>query len=140
MSERLPRSEAELGDLADFYAQHDVSEDIEAGDVVTPEPMVTASLRLPAEVLDKLRAEAADRGVRYTTLIRDVLIAHVTAGRPSSRALASRLDRLEREYDLRLRRLEDAQRHRTEIASEGAVAYTATPADTDAASSADDRQ
>lgn len=138
MSERLPRSEVELRDRADFYADHDVSDDIDAGDVVTPEPMVTTSLRLPGDVVDKLRAEAADRGIRYTTLIRDVLIAHVTEQQPSPRALASRLDGLEREYDRRLRRLEDAQRHGVKIASEDAGTYTATHAGADAASSADD--
>lgn len=125
--------------LAEFYSNHDVSEEIDAGDVVTPEPMVTTSLRLPRDIVDRLRAEAAARGIRYTSLIREVLVAHVTGREPSSRALASRLDGLEREYDRRLRRLEDAQRHMSEIASEGTAEYTATqPAGTDAASSADD--
>lgn len=47
MSDQLPRSEADLRDLADYYADrdladyyadHDVSEEIGSGDVVTPEP------------------------------------------------------------------------------------------------------
>lgn len=129
MSDQLPRSEADLPELADFYSDHDVSDEIDAGEVVTPEPMVTTSLRLPSDIVERLRAEAAARGIRYTSLIRDVLIAHVTEGEPSSGALASRLDELEHEYDRRLRRLEDAQRHMSEIASEGTAEYTATRPD-----------
>ena len=124
MSDQLPRSEAELRDLADFYATRDVSDDITAGDVVTPAPMVTTSLRLPEDLVDRLRAEAAARGIRYTGLIRNKLIAHVADDEPSSRTLASRLDRLEREYGHRLQRLEDAQRQMSKIASETAAPYT----------------
>lgn len=127
MNEQLPRSETELEELDAFYSTYDTSEEIDAGEVVTPEPMATTSLRLPGEVVERLRAEAANRGIRYTTLIREVLMSHVTAGELSSRALASRLDELEQEYDRRLRRLEDAQRHVSEIASEGTAQYTATP-------------
>lgn len=130
MSDQLPRSEADLRDLADFYAARDVSDDIAAGDVVTPAPMVTTSLRLPSDVVDRLRAEAAARGVRYTRLIRDVLVTHVMHDESSSQALASRLDGLEREYGRRLQQLEDAQRHIAEIASEATATYGATPSDT----------
>jgi predicted DNA-binding protein len=136
MSDPLPRSDAELEELAAFYSTHDTSDEIDAGQVVTPEPMITTSLRLPGELVDRLRAEAAERGIRYTTLIREVLMSHVTEGEPSSRALAARLDGLAREYDRRLRQLEDAQRHMSEIASEGTAQYTATPpAGTDAETS-----
>lgn len=126
MSDQLPRSEADLRNLADFYSNHDVSEEIEAGEGVTPEPMVTTSLRLPSEIVDRLHAEAAARGVRYTSLIRDVLVAHVTEEEPSTQTLASRLDGLEVEYGRRLRRLEDAQRHMSEISSEHVTEYHAT--------------
>jgi predicted DNA-binding protein len=91
--------------------------------------MITTSLRLPGEVVDRLRAEAAEQGIRYTSLIREVLVAHVMEPEPSSRALASRLDGLEREYDRRLRRLEDAQRHIAEIASDDTAQYRTTPPD-----------
>lgn len=126
MSQELPRSEEELEELRDFYSTHDTANEIDAGEVVTPDPMITTSLRLPGEVVDKLRAEAADRGIRYTTLIRDLLMSHVAEGEPSARALASRLDGLEREHDRRLRQLEDAQQHMPEMASEGTAKYTAT--------------
>lgn len=131
MSNQLPRSEPELEELASFYATHDVSDEIGAGEVVTPEPMITTSLRLPGVVVEKLRTEAANLGIRYTSLIRDVLVAYVTEPELSSQVLASRLDGLEQEYDRRLRRLEDAQRHISEIASDSAAAYTAMPHDTD---------
>lgn len=127
MSEQLPRSEKELEELDAFYSASDTSNEIDAGEVVTPQPMTTTSLRLPGEVVRRLRAQATNRGIRYTTLIREVLMSYVTDEGPSSRALASRLDGLEREHDRRLRRLEDAQRHMSEIASEGTAQYTATP-------------
>jgi hypothetical protein len=43
MSEKFPMPEAKLDELATFYGAHDVSEEIEAGEVVTPQPMVTVA-------------------------------------------------------------------------------------------------
>lgn len=92
-----------------------------------PSPRVTTSLRLPSDIVERLRAEAASRGIRYTSLIRDVLVAHVAEPELSSRALESRLDDLERKHDRRLRRLEHAQRHTTQLASEGMEDDAARP-------------
>ena len=134
MSDQLPRSEADLRDLADFYADHDVSEEIGSGDVVTPEPMVTTSLRLPSDIVERLRAEAAARGIRYTSLIRDVLLAYLEEAEPSSRTLEARLDDVERDHDRRLRRLEDAQRQTAQMASDRAGDYAVAPENDDVAS------
>lgn len=71
--ETLPRSPEELEDLASYYAEHDVSEEIEQGHVVSA-PMVTTSLRLPKPVVEILKADAARRGVPYTKFVRDILI------------------------------------------------------------------
>ena len=71
--ETLPRSQEELEGLASYYAEHDVSDEIEQGHLVSV-PMVTTSLRLPKSVVEVLKADAARRGVPYTKFVRDILI------------------------------------------------------------------
>jgi hypothetical protein len=55
------------------------------------------------------------------------LVTHATGEEPSPRALESRLDELEREYERRLRRLED--RRATQVASDGTAEYAVMPDD-----------
>jgi predicted DNA-binding protein len=117
MSERLPMPEGTLEELADFYATHDASEEIEAGEVVTPQPMVTTSLRLPSHVVEALRDEAEQRGIRYTRLIRNLLVSYVSESSLSFQALASQMLSFEREISRRLERLEDLEERLIELAS-----------------------
>ncbi len=96
MSERLPRSSEELESLARHYDDTDASDEIAEGRIVTPEPMVTTSLRLPRSVVEQLRREAGRRGMRYTTLLREVAEQHVTGSsavdQPASSATLERLE------------------------------------------------
>ena len=69
----LPRSAGELEGLADYYDAHDTSADMEHGKWVDPRPMKTTSLRLPTEVVDALKNLAREQGVRYTTLVREII-------------------------------------------------------------------
>jgi hypothetical protein len=66
-----------LAELAEHYDNTDLSENIEAATWEEPEqlaePMVTYALRLPKPVIDALRAAAADRGVKVSTLMREWL-------------------------------------------------------------------
>lgn len=71
--ESLPRSEEELDELASHFSNHDVSAEIEEGQLIAA-PMVTTSLRLPKPVVDQLKADAARQGVPYTKFVRKILI------------------------------------------------------------------
>lgn len=98
MSEQLPRPADELDRLARHYDDTDAADEIAAGRTVAPQPMITTSLRLPRAVVDELRREAARRGVRYTSLLREIVERHVVGTfdeAPSSAALA----RLEAKVD-----------------------------------------
>jgi predicted DNA binding CopG/RHH family protein len=72
-AETLPRSAGELDDLASYYDTHDTSTEMEHGHWVDPRPMQTTSLRLPTDVVDALKARAHRRGIRYTTLLREII-------------------------------------------------------------------
>lgn len=74
--EGLPRSREELEDLAQYYSDHDVSEEVTAGELIS-EPMATTSLRLPDSVIRSLKADAKKQGVPYTRLVRQILVEHV---------------------------------------------------------------
>lgn len=82
--ETLPRSREELEDLASYYGDHDVTEEIEQGQLVSV-PMVTTSLRLPKPVVDELKADAAQRGVPYTKLVRDIVVERTRLNDSSKR-------------------------------------------------------
>lgn len=72
-TESLPRPAEELEALAEYYSTHDTSSEMEDGEWVDPRPMQTTSLRLPADVLDAVKALAQARGQRYTALIREII-------------------------------------------------------------------
>jgi CopG antitoxin of type II toxin-antitoxin system len=95
--EHLPRPAAALDQLADYYDTHDTSADMEGGEWVEPGPMVTTSLRLPADVINELKRQAQARHVRYTTYIRAIL-ERAASGSPSVELsdITERLKRIER--------------------------------------------
>lgn len=95
--EHLPRPATELDQLADYYDTHDTSADMENGEWVEPGPMVTTSLRLPADVINELKRQAQTRHVRYTTYIRAILERAANGGPPQELAdITERLKRIER--------------------------------------------
>lgn len=71
-----------LAELVEHYERTDLAEHIEAATWEEPdlpaEPMVTYALRLPKPVIDALRAAAADRGVKVSTLMREWLEERLT--------------------------------------------------------------
>ncbi|GLZ35970.1 hypothetical protein Lesp02_81570 [Lentzea sp. NBRC 105346] len=65
--------EKDLTKLAEHYDTTDLSSELEHAELdetVDPDPMITTSLRLPKSVLDRVRARAADEGVKPTALMR----------------------------------------------------------------------
>ncbi len=80
--EQLPRPEAELERLAEYYDTHDTSAEMEPGRWVEPQPMATTSLRLPVEVIDQLKRQAQD-GISGTpaTCDRSWSVPPAVAGR-----------------------------------------------------------
>jgi len=66
-----------LTELIEHYDNADLAEGIESATWEEPEsvaePMVTYALRLPKPVIDALRAAAADRGVKVSSLMREWL-------------------------------------------------------------------
>lgn len=95
MNEKLPRSEAELQSLADYYDNHDTGSEMTDGQWVEP-PMVTTSLRLPKPLVDALKAEAGHQHIRHTALMRRVLAAYVEGATVQPAEIIDRLDRIER--------------------------------------------
>jgi len=94
-TESLPRPVDELAALAEHYDTHDTAAEMERGEWVDPRPMKTTSLRLPAEVVEALKALAQARGVRYTAFLREVLEHAVSApGAPDHDELAGIQERL----------------------------------------------
>lgn len=69
----------ELQRLRDHYDTHDAGDEMADGEWEGPgpDPMVTTSLRLPKSVLDQVRAQARQLGVRPTSLIRRWVEAQV---------------------------------------------------------------
>jgi hypothetical protein len=95
--EQLPRPEAELERLAEYYDTHDTSAEMEPGRWVEPQPMATTSLRLPVEVIEELKRQAQARHVRYTSYVRSILERAARGGGPPEIAdITERLERIER--------------------------------------------
>ncbi|MDN5915042.1 MAG: hypothetical protein L0I76_08035 [Pseudonocardia sp.] len=93
-------------ELRDHYDTTDTSDQMDGGTWETdvdPNPMVTTSLRLPKDVLDWVREQAAEQHTKPTALIRQWIEQRqaisrrphklVTGGRPAE--LEERLQRLE---------------------------------------------
>jgi predicted DNA-binding protein len=95
-SETLPRPAGELDDLASYYDTHDTSAEMEHGQWVDPRPMQTTSLRLPKDLVEELKARAHRRGMRYTTLLREIIESAVHNEPTDSDDLAQINDRLAR--------------------------------------------
>ena len=96
-SEQLPRSAAELEELAEYYGSHDTIGEMEHGEWVEPQPMATTSLRLPADVIDQLKRQARARHVRYTSYVRSILERTARGDAlPEIADITERLERIER--------------------------------------------
>jgi hypothetical protein len=65
-----------LDELADYYGERDISEEIEAAELERHEPdprdrvMIVSSVRLPKHTMDRVREAAMDQGVKPTALMR----------------------------------------------------------------------
>jgi hypothetical protein len=95
--EQLPRPEAELERLAEYYDTHDTGAEMEPGRWIEPQPMATTSLRLPVEVIEELKRQAQARHVRYTSYVRSILERAARGGGPPEIAdITERLERIER--------------------------------------------
>lgn len=95
-NESLPRAADELEALALHYGAHDTSAEMDDGVWVEPVPMVTTSLRLPADIIEALKDQARTNHVRYTAHLRSIL-EQAARRQPSELArIAERLDRIER--------------------------------------------
>jgi predicted DNA binding CopG/RHH family protein len=96
-NEQLPRSAAELEQLASYYNSHDTSTEMEHGEWVEPQPMATTSLRLPTDVISQLKLQAKARHVRYTSYVRSILERAARGESPPEIAdITERLERIER--------------------------------------------
>jgi hypothetical protein len=96
MNERLPRAEAELEALAEYYDGHDTGPEMEGDGQWVEPPMVTTSLRLPKPLVDALKAEAGHQHIRHTALMRKVLSAYVAGDAAQPAEIIDRLERIER--------------------------------------------
>jgi hypothetical protein len=95
--EQLPRPEAELERLAEYYDTHDTGAEMEPGRWIEPQPRATTSLRLPVEVIEELKRQAQARHVRYTSYVRSILERAARGGGPPEIAdITERLERIER--------------------------------------------
>lgn len=68
-------NENKLARIADYAETHYFADEMNAGRWIDatepdPDPMVSTSIRLPKSLLDWLRNQAAERGVKHTALIR----------------------------------------------------------------------
>ena len=96
-NEQLPRSAAELEQLASYYNSHDTSTEMEHGEWVELQPMATTSLRLPTDVISQLKLQAKARHVRYTSYVRSILERAARGELPPEIAdITERLERIER--------------------------------------------
>jgi predicted DNA binding CopG/RHH family protein len=96
----LPNSIGLLKEIADYYDKTDTSAFMEAGEWVDPKPMATTSLRLPADVIARLKDQAARHNVRYTSYVRSILEQASNDQKPNElpselAKIAQRLDRIE---------------------------------------------
>ena len=65
------KREQDPAKLAEHYDTTDLSSELDRAEFdETSDPMITTSLRLPKSVLDRVRALAADEGVKPTALMR----------------------------------------------------------------------
>ncbi|WP_328996549.1 BrnA antitoxin family protein [Kribbella sp. NBC_01245] len=94
--ERLPRSEAELEELATYYGETDTAEEMDRDGVWVEPPMVTTSLRLPKPLMDAIRAKAGEQHIRHTALMRDILTAWFSSDQTQPSEIIDRLERIER--------------------------------------------
>jgi hypothetical protein len=68
--------ERELNDVAKYYDTHDISQEIADAELERHEPtpadqvMIVSSIRLPKATMDKVRALAAELGLKPTALMR----------------------------------------------------------------------
>lgn len=84
-------------ELADHYDRHDTAEEMNGGrweTDVSPEPMITTSLRLPQRLMADVRADARRRGMKPSALIREI-IEQGLGGVPRQRDLEQRVRALE---------------------------------------------
>lgn len=80
---------------------------MEQGTWVEPPPMVTTSLRLPAEVIIELKRQAQARHVRYTAYVRSILERAANGARqPDMADITERLERIDRAVTAGNRKLE----------------------------------
>ena len=85
-----------LEEIARYYDTTDTSALMTNGKWVDQKPMTTTSLRLPTEVIDRLKGLAAQSNVRYTSYVRTILEKASLSEPPGElRAIAERLDRIE---------------------------------------------
>lgn len=84
----------ELEELASYFRTRDTRDDPveEQGN----EPMVTASLRMPRELFERIKRDAQQRGVRHTTHIRELLEQGVNGQSATPDELAEIRDQLDR--------------------------------------------
>lgn len=69
-----------MAELANYFDNTDLSAEVEESmfdDTIDPAPMVGITVRLPAAVLNKVREQAVERGVKATALIREWVEASV---------------------------------------------------------------
>ncbi|WP_017592121.1 hypothetical protein [Nocardiopsis potens] len=79
----MAKDREELERLAERFETEDQSAAIERAerdDSAAVEPMVVTSLRLPKPVMDAVRDQAAERGVKPTQLIREWVEERAVAG------------------------------------------------------------
>lgn len=117
-AEKLPRPVDELEALATYYDEHDTADEMEDGRWV--EPMVTASLRLPRELFEQLKADARREGKRHTAYIREILERSQKVREDS--ADAGELKKINRKLDTLLRTVQPSKESPTRRASRKAVA------------------
>ncbi|MFW5416117.1 hypothetical protein J0910_05785 [Nocardiopsis sp. CNT-189] len=79
----MAKDREELDRLAERFETEDQSAAIERAerdDSAAAEPMVVTSLRLPKPVMDAVRDQAAERGVKPTRLMREWVEERAVAG------------------------------------------------------------
>lgn len=94
-------------ELADHYDSHDTAEEMHSGrweTDVSPEPMITTSLRLPQRLMANVRADARRRGMKPSALIREILEQELGGVQELSDVPR------QRDMEQRIRALEDAVR------------------------------
>jgi hypothetical protein len=89
-----------LDELADYYGEQDIGEDIEAAELERHDPdprdrvMIVSSVRLPKHTMDRVREAAAAQGVKPTALMRRWIEEHLALWEQSPIPDPGRLDLL----------------------------------------------